>query len=43
MRFYGYDIFEEMDMLIDEFFTQMDNVIIYVEPDEDEDEEPIDI
>ena len=33
------DIFEEMDTIIDKFFTELDSTIIYEEPEEEEPEE----
>lgn len=39
MRRYEMDIFEEMDAIIDDLFTEWDRVITYKEPEEDEEEE----
>lgn len=39
MRAFEMDIFEEMDVIIDDLFTEWDNVITYEEPEEDEEEE----
>ena len=33
------DIFEEMDTVIDKFFTELDSTITYEEPEEEESEE----
>lgn len=33
------DIFEEMDAIIDDFFTSLDNIITDEEPEEEEEEE----
>lgn len=49
MRTWEMDIFEEMDYIIDKFFTDLDNTVIYTEEepeeapqdeDEEEEEEP---
>ena len=39
MRRWDMDIFEEMDTIIDKFFTELDSTIIYEEPEEEEPEE----
>ena len=39
MRRWDIDIFEEMDIVIDKFFTELDSTIIYEEPEEEEPEE----
>lgn len=39
MRTFEMDIFEYMDTVIDKFFTELDEVITYEEPEEEEEEE----
>ena len=39
MRRFEMDIFEEMDAIIDDFFTSLDNTITYDEPEEEDEEE----
>lgn len=39
MRTFEMDIFEQMDAIIDDLFTEWDKVITYEEPEEDEEEE----
>ena len=39
MKTWEMDIFEEMDTIIDKFFTELDNTIFYEEPEEEEPEE----
>lgn len=39
MRRYEMDVFEEMDAIIDDFFTSWEQVITYEEPEEDEEED----
>ena len=39
MKTWEMDIFEEMDTVIDKFFTELDNTIFYEEPEEEEPEE----
>ena len=39
MRTFEMDIFEEMDTIIDDLFTEWDKVVTYEEPEEDEEEE----
>ena len=39
MRTFEMDIFEEMDAIIDDLFTEWDKVVTYEEPEEDEEEE----
>lgn len=38
MKYWEMDIFEQMDAIVDDFFTSLDNVIIYEEPEEEEEE-----
>ena len=43
MRKYEMDIFEEMDAIIDNFFTSWEQVITYEEPEEEPEEEEFEI
>lgn len=38
MKTWEMDIFEQMDAIIDDLFTEWDKVITYEEPEEDEEE-----
>lgn len=40
MKYFEMDIFEQMDAIIDDLFTEWDKVITYEEPEEEEPEEP---
>lgn len=42
MRRYEMDVFEEMDAIIDDFFTSWEQVITYEEPEEEPEEEDLD-
>jgi len=39
MRRFEMDVFEEMDAITDDFFTEWEKVTIYEEPEEEEEEE----